>query len=125
MALGDTVYDRAKKTGYMLGSKHRYENAFEEGAEPEAPEGQSAAEDAPPNLRDAGAAPDTCADCAHSEPGEGEGLICKLHGDYPVMSSQVCDDFASEGEEGIAPGGGGMEDILSAARARLAGGGPA
>ena len=103
MALGSTVYDRAKKTGFLLGPRHRYEAAMEEDAAPETE--QDVAGGKPPNLRDAGAGGETCDSCMHSEAGDEGGLQCMKYGGYPVTPNQVCDDFEEQGgEEGVEEG---------------------
>jgi hypothetical protein len=103
-----TVYDRMKKTGYLMGPNHRMGAAMDMESAPPAPAGPAAADgeqDEPPNLQDSGEAGGggSCGECVNFEYDQGgdqEGSgACKLHGDYPVTPNQVCDDFQSE-EEG-------------------------
>lgn len=113
MRLGGSVYDRAQKTGYLLGPRHRYESALEEASGPPPSENEGDENDKPPNLRDAGDSPDSCGGCAHFEPGdmaEAGGSSCSLHGGYPVSVNQVCDDF--EGGEGEGEEEGGPPELM-------------
>ena len=89
-----TVYDRVKRTGYMMGPAHKMGPAMDQMPEPEP--GPSTAPDAagsPPNLRDAGASPESCGDC-----GSFQGNRC-LKFDADVTPNLVCDAYEPR-EEG-------------------------
>lgn len=104
----DTVYDRYKKTGYLMGSKHRALNTVA-GAEG-GPAGDTEEEnggmppDKCPNYRDAGDSPESCGECDHYTDGQCDRC------DLPTSPNMVCDNFEepagpeeTEGEESTRP----------------------
>jgi hypothetical protein len=99
-----TLYDRARKTGYLMGPKHKYGPAMDDKAAPPEPAGDGAgkADQKPPNLRDAGAVIDSCSDCvqyqASGTGGGGAGHCGKFN--TPVAPNQVCDEFEEKGDQG-------------------------
>jgi hypothetical protein len=111
-----TLFQRAKKTGYLMGPKHRYGPAMDDMAEkpagpPSAPGDDGEADQGPPNLRDAGSVIDSCSDCDAYQPADvgtgGQGQCGKFNS--PVAPNQVCDEFEQKGdtedgnEEGSGP----------------------
>lgn len=98
----DTVYDRTKKTGFMMGSNHKMGAAFnmkdspDKGASPlgddDDPSGQ---QQTPPNLRDSIDSAECCGTCANFNPGGGDDSkpVCEKYNDYPVSANQVCDGY--------------------------------
>lgn len=122
MSPSDTVYDRMKRTGYLMGSKHRMGPSMESSAAPPSGDAEDESSAAPPNLRDAGDSMESCADCVHFEPASAaagaavgprgnaiggravEGSSCSKYGGYPVTPNQVCDDWEPVAEEGESPG---------------------
>lgn len=112
---GTTVYDRAKKTGFMLGGQHKMGPAFDDQPEatmnaddPASPDdGDEEGEPGdPPNLRDSSDRPNSCADCKNFTPGGDSGGTCAKYGDASVTPNEVCDGFEGKTEEGDESDGG-------------------
>lgn len=102
MALGNTVYDRYKKTGYMMGSGHKMGPAMED-APPMQPQAQQGG---PPNHRDSGGAAESCGNCAQFD---SAGQMCGKFG-ARTTPNMVCDGYEpmsmEESEGGDSIGGG-------------------
>lgn len=101
---GDTVYDRLKRTGYMMGPEHRMGPAFDDQARgPDltiiigSPKGNAEGGQRPPGLRDAGNTMESCSECARfeGEDGSGRGKCGKFGAD--VSRNQVCDEYENAG----------------------------
>lgn len=88
-----TVNELAQKTGYVMGPQHpRAQQMMREEA------AQRPAQ-SPPNYREAGNGPDSCAGCRDYQPGEVADGRCFRFG-VPVEESMVCDAVTPADEEG-------------------------
>lgn len=94
----ETVYERAHRTGYMMGSNHRMGAAFD-GVKPTpaADMGDESADKQqdPPNLRDSIDTSQCCGTCGNfgydDGSDSGKSMCDKYH--VPVTANQVCDDY--------------------------------
>jgi hypothetical protein len=100
---GQTVHDRMKKTGFIMGPRHNMAPAMDDaaGAAPAASPDNNAG---PPNLRDADG-PESCGDCDHfdaagyaDDSGAGSGSAQCSQFQCNVTPNQVCDAFSPKGD---------------------------
>ncbi len=106
MALGNTVYDRLKKTGFMMGPQHAMGASFDMKANPDKQDptmmdDDSGTPEKPPALRDSIDTSECCGTCANFDPGGGEDMkpCCEKYNDYPVTANQVCDSYEDKQPE--------------------------
>lgn len=113
-----TVADRMKRTGYIMGPRHRmFSSVGGEGGPGGAPapvkpvaEGGQGERSEPPGLRDAEDGMECCGNCADCVADkDGAGMKCKGYG-VPVTANMCCDDWHPEGEESVAENGSGEEE---------------
>lgn len=91
---GDTVFDRTKRTGYMMGSNHPMNRM--ESMSPLAPNAQAGG---PPNHRDSGSEGISCGDCQQFD-----GEQCGKFG-VPTSTNMLCDEHepVAEDESAVPP----------------------
>lgn len=101
----ESVYERTKRMGFIAGPNNRMARARDmaEQASPKpapAPKEDGGESDGPPNLRDAQETIDTCADCVHFKPSEGEEETAQCAKfKCPVKSYEICDDYSDGADE--------------------------